>query len=114
MATMMAAPTARSQVPNWLDALRRYIAFAAVAHLLWEFGHVPLYTIWLTGTSGEILFAVIHCMGGDLLITLSTIMLALFLFGTAGWPVIKVRRVFLAAVIFGVGDLLPGLSSFRS
>ena len=88
--------------PGWLPALRRYIAFAAVTHLVWEFAHLPLYTIWLTGTAGELAFAAIHCTGGDLLITLSTIMLALVLFGTAEWPRVRTRRVLAAAVVFGV------------
>ncbi len=89
-------------VPAWLPAIRRYIVFAAVAHLVWEFAHLPLYTIWLTGTAGELAFAAIHCTGGDLLITLSTTMLALVLFGTAEWPRVRTWRVLAAAVVFGV------------
>lgn len=89
--------------PDWLNAVRRYIIFAAVAHLVWEFAHVPLYTIWLTGTPGEILFAVVHCTGGDLLITLSTMMLALVLFGTARWPAVGAKHVLIATLVFGVG-----------
>ena len=101
MAAMMAYM--RTPRPDWLNAVRRYIVFAAVAHLVWEFAHVPLYTIWLTGTPGEILFAVVHCTGGDLLITLSTVMLALVLFGTASWPGVGARRVLVGTLIFGVG-----------
>lgn len=33
----MVAPPARSQGPDWLNVLRRHLAFAAVTHLLWEF-----------------------------------------------------------------------------
>lgn len=95
-ATMMPGRT-------WLGALRRYFLFAAIAHLLWEFAHLPLYTIWLTGTPGELVFAAVHCTGGDILITLSTIMLSLLVFGTGVWPVVRVRRVFLATLLFGVG-----------
>jgi hypothetical protein len=46
---------------DWLGALRRYFVFSAIAHLIWEFAHMPLYTIWLTGTLGEIIFAAVHC-----------------------------------------------------
>ena len=88
--------------PDWLTALRRYIAFAAVAHLLWEFAHLPLYTIWVTGTAGELIFAAVHCTGGDILIALSSITLALFLFGRPDWPRTAARRVLLAAIVFGV------------
>ena len=87
---------------DWLGALRRYFAFAAIAHLVWEFAHLPLYTIWLTGTPGELVFAAVHCTGGDILITLSTIMLSLCVFGSADWPRIRWHRVLGGAVIFGV------------
>lgn len=95
-------PTA-APAPQWLSALRRYIVFAGLAHLVWEFAHLPLYTIWLTGTPGELVFAAVHCTGGDLLITLSTIMLSLFVFGSAEWPRVRIRRVLAGAVVFGVG-----------
>lgn len=87
---------------DWLSALRRYFVFAAMAHLVWEFAHLPLYTIWLTGSPGELVFAAVHCTGGDILITLSTIMLSLCVFGSADWPRTRVRRVLGGAVIFGV------------
>ena len=88
---------------DWLRALRRYIAFAAVAHLLWEFAHLPLYTIWLTGTAGQIAFAAVHCTGGDILISLSTIMLALLLVGRPDWPHARAGAVLGTAIAFGVG-----------
>lgn len=87
---------------NWLGALRRHFAFAAIAHLVWEFAHLPLYTIWLTGTPGELVFAAVHCTGGDILITLSTIMLSLCVFGSSEWPSTRGGRVLGGAVIFGV------------
>lgn len=87
---------------DWLDALRRYFLFAAIAHLVWEFAHLPLYTIWLTGTPGELAFAAVHCTGGDILITLGTLMLSLCLFGSADWPGSRARRVLGGTVVFGV------------
>lgn len=88
---------------TWLIALRRYIVFAGVAHLLWEFAHLPLYTIWLTGTAGDLVFAVVHCTGGDILITISTLVLALLLLGAADWPQVRAGRVLAATILFGVG-----------
>lgn len=87
---------------TWLGALRRYFVFTAIAHLIWEFAHLPLYSIWLTGTPGELAFAAVHCTGGDILITLSTFMLSLCLFGGGDWPRTQARRVFTGAVVFGV------------
>lgn len=88
---------------DWLRALRRYVVFAASAHLLWEFAHLPLYTIWLTGTVGELAFAAVHCTGGDVLITLGSMTLALFLVGRPDWPQTRAGAVLGAAVALGVG-----------
>jgi hypothetical protein len=60
---------------NWLGAQRAYLLTVAAADLLWEAAHLPLYTLWQTGTPGEMLFAVVHCTLGDLLIALAAITL---------------------------------------
>ncbi|MDW3208173.1 MAG: hypothetical protein RLW87_20975 [Alphaproteobacteria bacterium] len=91
-----------NQSISWLRALRRYIFFVALANLIWEFAHLPLYTLWETGTAEEIVFAAVHCTGGDILIALSTIMLSLFLFGTGAWPGKRRLPVVAATVLFGV------------
>ena len=72
--------------PHWLSALRRFAVITFLGHLIWEAAHIPLYTIWVEGTWGEIIFAAVHCTGGDLLIAMSSILLALFFFGTGSWP----------------------------
>ena len=53
-------------IGGWLTALRRYIVVIGLGNLVWEFAQLPLYTIWHTGSPGEILFAVLHCTGGDI------------------------------------------------
>lgn len=89
---------------SWLGTFRRYLLFSAIAHLAWETAHVPLYTLWTEGTPGEILFAVVHCTGGDLLIATSTLLLALFVAGTDRWPADNTgfRRVSLLAVALAI------------
>ena len=87
---------------GWLSALRRYITFVAFANLIWEFAHMPLYTLWETGSAGEIIFAAIHCTGGDILIALSAVMLSLFLFGDGAWPTERKVPVFAGTVVFGL------------
>lgn len=86
----------------WLSVLRRYMAFVAGANLAWEFAHLPLYTIWETGTPFELAFAALHCTGGDLLIALSSVMLALFLVGRSGWPARGHGRVAALTIAFGL------------
>ncbi len=45
-----------------------YLVAIALTNIDWEFAHVPLYTLWETGCRGEIILAVFHCTGGDILI----------------------------------------------
>lgn len=99
---MTSAAIHGASAPEWLRVLRRYMLFSAVLHLIWEIGHIPLYTIWLQGTWGDIAFAIVHCTGGDILIAMSTMLLSLFLVGNAAWPFERVRRALIMAVAFGV------------
>ena len=91
---------------DWLPFLRRYIALMALGNLVWEFAHMPLYTLWATGTRSEIVFAALHCTGGDILIALAALMAALFLFGNGRWPAQSYGRVALATVVIGLAYTL--------
>jgi hypothetical protein len=86
----------------WRRALRRYMAFVAAANLVWEFAHLPLYTIWETGSTFGLVFAAVHCTGGDILIALSSLMLALLLAGDDAWPARRQRRVAVLTIAFGL------------
>jgi hypothetical protein len=91
-----------SEQSAWLSVLRRYIVLIALGNLAWEFAHMPLYTLWETGTAGEIVFAAIHCTGGDILIALSALMVALCLAGTARWPESGFLRVGAMTITVGL------------
>lgn len=99
---MSDAKTTQNILPDWVTALRRYFLYSAAGHLAWEAAHIPLYTIWVEGTWGEIGFAILHCTGGDVLIAMSTLLLALFLVGGHAWPSERAGRVLLLAVALGV------------
>jgi hypothetical protein len=86
---------------NWLGAQRAYLLTVAAADLVWEAVHLPLYTLWKTATSGEMLFAVVHCTFGDLLIALVAMTVGLLTVGHRDWPVCRFAAV--AAVTFAVG-----------
>lgn len=88
---------------HWLNTLWRYLFFMALGNLVWEFAQMPLYTLWETGTTREIVIAALHCTAGDILIAMSTLLAALFLFGTSQWPTAGYRHVALAAIVFGIG-----------
>lgn len=46
---------------------------------------MPLYTLWNEGTANEIIFAAVHCTGGDALIAMTALLFALIL-THSGWP----------------------------
>ena len=88
---------------DWIVALRIYLATVAGADLVWEAAHLPLYTLWRTGTARDQLFAVIHCTLGDILIALTSLVVALILAGHRAWPVETFARVAILTVLFGLG-----------
>ena len=89
-------------MPDWPRALRVYLGTIALGDLAWEAAHLPLYTIWRTGTPGEKAIAVVHCTGGDLLIALACLALAIVLAGEPAWPARAHRRVAALTIGFGV------------
>lgn len=86
----------------WLLVLRRCFLCIAAANLVWEFAQLPLYTIWRDGTPGEIVFAAIHCTGGDILIASAAVLGSLMLLGDGRWPMDRYRTVATAALVSGI------------
>src|SRR5262245_39414446 len=70
------------------------VGLAAIGHFFWEAAQLPLYTLWRTGSSREIAFAVIHCTGGDILITTVTLAVAAALARVFRWRAFGWRMVF--------------------
>lgn len=89
--------------PDWITALRRFFITIALGNIVWEFAHMPLYTIWTEGTPNEIIFAGIHCTGGDILIAGSSLMIAVLLFGRADWPNYRYKLVQAITMALGIG-----------
>jgi len=78
------------------------IGLAAIGHFFWEAAQLPLYTLWRTGTPHEIAFALIHCTGGDILITTVTLSAAVALAQYLRWPAFGWRMVF-TTIVLGAG-----------
>lgn len=87
---------------DWLSALRRYIAASALGNLLWEFAQLPLYTVWHEGSPEEIVFAAVHCTGGDVLIATMSLIAGLLLAGARRWPHVRFAAVASIAVPGGL------------
>ena len=87
----------------WLRGLRSYIAVTAIADLIWEAAHLPLYTIWNDGTLRDKAFAVLHCSAGDILIALCAWAFAVVVAGRPEWPIETFGRVALLTLAVGLG-----------
>jgi hypothetical protein len=90
----------------WLVVLSRYLGMTGIGHFIWEILQLPLYTLWAEGTVSEIVFAVIHCTGGDILIALASLTVALIIVGNPGWPLARFREVAAMTMVFGVAYTL--------
>jgi hypothetical protein len=87
---------------SWLTVLRRYVSFMVLANLAWEFAQLPLYTIWWEGSPKEIIFAAVHCTGGDVVIATLSLLGALILVGHHGWPRERFGPVIVLTFLFGL------------
>jgi hypothetical protein len=79
-----------------------YLVVVAIGHLLWEAAQLPLYTIWWHGTAREITVAVVHCTGGDALISAATLLIAGIMAWLCGWSLFGWRMA-ATAIVLGVG-----------
>ena len=86
----------------WRFLLVSYLPMFGAVNLLWETLQLPLYTIWHDEDRGALLFAVLHCTAGDMLIGGLTLITAVMLFGRAEWPRSRHIPVLAAAASLGV------------
>lgn len=87
---------------SWPKPIWHYMFFLAIASLVWEFAHMPLYTLWETGTVAEVVFAAIHCTGGDILIAFFALISALVIGGNSHWPLARRTPVIVLTVLLGL------------
>lgn len=87
---------------HWLSVLGSYVSTIAIGNLVWEILHLPLYTIWRTGSVGENAFAVVHCTIGDVALALGPLATALLVTGNRDWPARHFWVVTVLTVLLGV------------
>jgi hypothetical protein len=63
-----------------------YLTFLAVGNLLCEILQLPLYQIFWQGTGAEIVFALSHCLAGDVLIGAASFGAAVLAWGCEDGP----------------------------
>ena len=78
-----------------------YLMTATAGNLIWEAGQLPLYTLWWSGTKGEILKALLHCTGGDALIAAAGLIFAAAVAQLTRWAFFG-RRMIAFAIMFGI------------
>ena len=86
----------------WRRFLLRYLPGVAIANLLWEVAQLPLYALWAEAPPGYVLYAVLHCTAGDVLIAGSTLLLAMCLAAPRRFPQRGLARVAIVAMLLGL------------
>lgn len=81
--------------------VRDYLTVVTSLNLLWEIGHLPLYTIWNSAGIRGSLLAAIHCTVGDLIIATVSLGVAV-LFAGRNWPYDGYLNVATVTVLLGV------------
>jgi hypothetical protein len=87
--------------PRW-RALAAYLVVITTGDFAWETLHLPLYTLWRTGTPSEKVYAVLHCTGGDILIASASLFFAIVIAGDRRWPAGRYWRVAWVAIVIGL------------
>ena len=63
-----------------------WAAFAFALNLAWEIAQVRLYTLWAEANGLSVLWALLHCTLGDVMIALALFALAGMVLRRADWP----------------------------
>jgi hypothetical protein len=88
--------------PLQRQTILRFLGAMAAGNLLWELGHLPLYTLWVEGTWGEISYAVLHCTVGDMMIAGICLLVSLAFIGRSIWPRGRFGAVALATILMAL------------
>jgi len=83
-------------------ALCWYAGLITGANLVWETAQLPFYGLWRDGSPDAIAFAILHCTAGDVLIAMTSELIALLVTGRSSWPAAGAARTGLVATAIGV------------
>ena len=89
---------------NWLDTPETTLVVLALPlQLLWEIAQFPLYTVWHEGDWSYILYGLVHCTLGDLLIHLGAFWIISLLNRSRRWIYSPKLVNVLLFIIIGLG-----------
>jgi hypothetical protein len=98
----MAAQDVRSNA--WITIPEvQLLTLALPLQLLWEIAQFPLYTVWHEGDWGYILYGLVHCTLGDLLILLCIFWLVALLNRNRRWYLDAILANGFLFTVLGVG-----------
>lgn len=100
---MSAAPLCRWYADRaaWRLIGLRFLPWLAVLNLAWEIAQLPLYTLWHEGSPAFIVFSVVHCTLGDVMIGAAALALALVATRAAGVEHWRFVRIALVTALVG-------------
>ena len=87
---------------QWHSAIRQYVFSIAGLNLLWEIIQLPLYTLWRSGSTQDIIFAVLHCTAGDIVIAITALLFGVITIGRHDWPKQRYLPVSMLVIVFGL------------
>jgi hypothetical protein len=87
---------------DWLNAFWIYLVVSGIVNLIWEIVQLPFYAIWRSGTTRDLLFAIVHCTAGDLMIASLSLTAALMLAGNRNWPSERAPAVSATTCLIGL------------
>ena len=92
---------------NWINIPEAtLVIFALPLQLLWEIAQFPLYTVWHEGDWGYILYGLVHCTLGDLMIILSVFWFVSLLNRSRRWIYSPSLNNIVLFTILGLGYTL--------
>lgn len=71
---------------TFISSVVGWALISAPLHLAWEALHVRLYTLWHEASAGVIVYSVLHCTAGDILIAAAAYVIAAGATRSSDWP----------------------------
>jgi hypothetical protein len=95
-----------------LNSVARWAAVTLVFHLAWETAHVRLYTLWSNPDRWYVVWSVLHCTLGDIVIGTAAFAFAAWLLARVDWPIHRPWGG--TAIVIAIGTLFTVWSEWNN